>query len=301
MEHYSSDAILDGIDTAHIYAIIPVISDSHTGSTVGIMPANWTLQDGSVRQPNALQTILLKQWQDDWGMVRKLRGMAPMTSRMIVVDAGDQIDGDHHATTQLVTRAIDEQERMRVALLRAALDSCGFVWGHDALYGIGGTDVHDGTDSSSTERIIRALLNRTDVGGSYVKQMLRLRVNGVLFEIAHQGVKPGSRRWSYGNQMRSHLTHEYLKRLENHEPMARYMLYGHYHQFEHASVENQRGQVICDGFVLPTYSFKSYYAQAVMPHAKPDIGMWLGIVYQDGSSTWRCPMLSVQQESLVEC
>ena len=294
-----ADYQLKNIDYHNIYALIMAISDGHTGSTMGIMPDSWTLVDGSVKQPNDLQRILLQQWYEDWARVKWLRSMAPGGCRTIVVDVGDQIDGNHHGTTQLVTLAIDEQERMRIRLVKNALMSIDFDKKRDSYFALAGTDAHEGQDGSSSERIIRGILDDPDNGGIYSKQVLRLSVNGVLFEFAHQGVKPNGRIWSRGSNMHSHLRHEYLKRLEDDEPMARYMLYGHYHQFEHNSIENQRGETVCDGFVLPTYSFKSYYAQGVAPHAKPDIGMWLGIVYRDGTTTWRCPMLSVQQDPIL--
>jgi len=285
----------------NIVAIIAVPSDTHTGSTVGLVPATWETFDGRVVTHNPIQTIIYQQWQECWQRVAELRLASVTWPRLIVVHAGDAIDGDHHATSELVTARIDEQERMHVALLQDALTDAGFDPDlGDELHYIAGTDVHAGEGAASEERIVRALLGDNASGGTRVHRVLYRRIHDILFRFTHHGPSVGSKFYNRSNPLRNHLVSEYANWLERGESIPRYYLSGHRHQFAHATVENQFGQVVTDGFILPSFCFKGDYAQMVAPDSRPNIGMFICTVYDDGSTRWECPMLTTMQEMIIE-
>lgn len=278
--------------------IVAVVSDMHTGSVVGIMPRAWQAYDGHVIQQNPLQEILYAQWLECWEAVRQLCNANP-DAKLIVVNAGDPVDGDHHETTELTTQRIDEQERMHVALMQEALKTVHFDHVADELYYIAGTPAHGGIGATSEERIVRALLGDIASGGTRALRVLRRRVNGVLFEVAHQGARPGRTRLTKGNGLRNYLNNEYITRLERQEELPRWLLFGHYHTFEHAYIERYDGVSMIDGFLLPCFSFKSDYIQSLAPNAYADIGMWIGVIDDQHATSWHCELLSTRQETII--
>lgn len=284
-----------------IAAIIAAPSDTHTGATMGLNPQDWLSFDGRIITHNALQEIIYAQWLEDWQRVAELRLQSTTWPRLIVIHVGDAVDGDHHETTELVTARVDEQERMHVKVMGDALELAGFdTTKGDELNYIAGSEAHTGEGASSEERIVRMLLGDNATGGTRVHRVLRRKINNVLIRATHHGPAVGGKIYNRSNPLRSHLTSEYYNWLECGEIIPRFYLCGHRHQFAHAAIENQLGQVVTDGFILPSFCFKGDYAQVVAPDSRPNIGMWLGIIRTDGSVRWECNMLSYRQEAIVE-
>lgn len=289
-----------------ITAIIAAPTDEHCGSTVGLMPPTWETVEGNPIQQNAIQRILWQQWEECWRVVADLRRPAPgkrkkTRPRLIIVNCGDAVDGDHHGTAQLITQRIDEQERLAVACLRHALDLAGFAEDADELRLLAGTPAHVGEGACTEERIARQLLPPARLDGSVLYQRLRRRIAGHLFEFAHHGPGPGARQWTHENPFTWKLKSEYLRRLQRNEEMPRYYVRAHRHQFVVAApIRDPQGKLICEGFALPSFTFKNDFAQRVAGDSLPNVGMWLAIIYADGATDWQCPLLTYQQDPIIE-
>lgn len=285
-----------------IAAILAAPADEHCGSTIGLMPPVWTTVEGNTFHQNPEQRILWQQWCECGQLVADLRLQSRTWPRLIVPNAGDAVDGDHHGTTQLVSQRIDEQERIHVSCMRHFLDLAGFDPNNgDELRYLSGTPAHVGEGACTEERIARALLPPKHLDGSVIHDRLRRRINGVLFEVAHHGASPGARKWTYEQPFTWKLKSEYLTRLERGEEMPRFYLRAHRHQFVVASpIRKQDGQMVCEGFLLPSFTFKNDFAQRVAGDSLPNVGMWLALIGTDGSVDWRCHLLTYQQEPVIE-
>jgi len=281
----------------NIATLVVAPSDLHCGSQVGLLPPSWTLPDASIVYANPLQEILYRQWCEAWTRVGELRKRA---AKMLVINVGDAVDGNHHETVELVTPRIDVQERIHISVMQEALQMAGFVPGLDHIQYISGTDTHVGGGSSSEERILRALLTSTESSADKVLAGYLGDIDGQLFDIAHHGPRVGGRRWTRESSMRSYFTSEYLSRLENGERVPRVFLRGHGHQFGHVTLTRQDGSTVSDAFLLPAFCFKGDYASKVAYDALAQIGLWIGILGTDGSFTWECPMLSERQTKITK-
>jgi hypothetical protein len=279
-----------------IATLVVAPSDMHSGSTVGLLPLTWTLPDGAVIYANPLQTILHQQWQECWRRVGELRKRA---KRMLIYNVGDGIEGNHHATVELVTPRIDVQERIHIALMEEALALAGWKPRVDRLRYNSGTDTHVGGGSSSEERILRALVTSKQNSADMVQAGYLADIEGLLFDITHHGPRVGRRIWTRESAMRSYFHSEYLSRLERGERVPRVFLRGHGHQFAHVAITRQDGTVASDAFLLPTFCFKGDYAQQVAYDSLAQIGLWIGIIGTDGSFTWECPLLSERQTKIT--
>jgi hypothetical protein len=280
-----------------IATLIVAPSDLHCGSQVGLLPPSWTLPDGSIVYANQLQEILYRQWCECWARVGVLRKRA---AKMLIVNVGDAVEGDHHDTVELVTPRIDVQERIHVALMAEAWQLASFVPGLDHCVYVSGTDTHVGGGSSSEERILRALLTSTENSADRVHAGYLSDIDGQLFDIAHHGPRVGGRLWTRESGMRSYFTSEYLSRLEGGERIPRIFLRGHGHQFGHVTITRQNGTTVSDAFLVPSFCFKGDYANKVAYDSLAQIGLWIGILWVDGSFTWECPMLSERQTKITK-
>jgi hypothetical protein len=287
----SQEGLLNDIAT-----LVVAPSDLHCGSQVGLLPPSWTLPDASVVHANPLQEILYRQWCEGWARVGELRKHA---RRMLVINVGDAVEGDHHDTVELVTPRIDVQERIHVAVMQDGLVLGGFNPSIDKLRYIGGTDTHVGEGSSSEERILRALVTSTENSADKVHDGYLGDIDGQLFDIAHHGPRVGGRLWTRESSMRSYFYNEYLSRLERGERIPRVFLRGHGHQFGHTTITRQDGSTVSDTFLLPAFCFKGDYAHKVAYDSLAQIGLWIGIIGMDGSFTWECPMLSERQTKIT--
>ncbi len=287
-------------------AIVAAPADLHSGSSVGLMPPAWTRATGNQISQNSEQIILWQQWSECWHAVEALRLESSGWPRLVVIAHGDLVDGNHFGAAELITDRIDEQERLAVANLSYGLDLAGFDPARgDELRILSGTPVHVGESGSSEERIARQLLEHYGaphkLDSAVIYQRLRRRICGVLIESAHHGPGPGARHWTRENPLTWKLKSEYLTRLERGESMPRFYLRAHRHQFVSAApLRNQAGQIICEGFLLPSFTFKNGFAQKVAGDSLPNIGLWLGLLYADGRADWQCHLLQVPQEPIIE-
>ena len=276
-----------------------IAADEHCGSPVGLFPpGTWALADQSPREQSPGQKIIWQQWCEGWELVaalmRKVKGQRP---RLIIANAGDATEGNHHSTTQLITGKPVEQQQLHIACMRHALTVAGFDQAKgDELHYICGTPAHVGPAGDSEESIARALLNKSGTDGKYTAYRLLRRTNGVLFDVAHQGPGPGTRSWTRSTALLGTLKALYLDCLEAGRPVPRYFIRAHRHSWVTADVRKADGTTAIDGFLLPSFTLKSEYANQVASTSPANIGMLIVVVEADGSTHWQCPMITVHDE-----
>lgn len=264
-----------------------IIADDHAGSPLGLFPGErWELEDGNCLMPNDWQATLRSHFLDCAAHVADWR----RGGRLILIHAGDAVEGIHHSNTQLLTCRVDEQERMHVANMREFMGLVKFNRRSDQLIYLAGTEAHTGAGNSSTERIVRTLLNKEELDGREIRLRLHVDIDGVLFDVAHEGFRVGGREWTRTNSMRAYLESNWSACAKHGLRVARYIVRAHMHTFAHAQAEDRHGNIVTEAFLMPSFKLPDDYAKMKVQDAIGSIGV-LPFVIRDGQPSWhRCLM-----------
>lgn len=152
-----------------------VIGDTHCGSSAAIMPPNSVMRDGQQVKQSRQQRMLWKWWLEFWEFVRRVTEGEPFA----LVHNGDQIDGNHHGCTQLVTNNVSQQRKMFVQLMKPKVAMAS------AFYCTCGTAAHSGQSSADEESCAEMLGAERDSNGNHVRQDLWIELGKDLIQIAH--------------------------------------------------------------------------------------------------------------------
>ncbi|MFA6046842.1 MAG: hypothetical protein WC718_17805 [Phycisphaerales bacterium] len=264
------------------------LADDHAGSPQGLFPGEvWDREDGEELRPKGFQVTLRQHFLDCAYQVRDLR----LGGRLIIVHAGDAVEGAHHGTVQLLTQRIDEQERMHVENMSEFMKLTYWDKQTDQLIYLAGTEAHCGSGNSSTERIVRALLDKEKLDGREVRMKLVADIDGVLFDVAHKGFRLSSRDWLRTNAMRASLESRHSACAKAGQRLPRYVIRAHMHTFAHAAIEDKQGTVISEAFLLPAFKLPDDYALIEVQEAVGSIGV-LPITIHDGRPEWHKALMT---------
>jgi len=295
-------------------AVVAVISDIHAGSTTAVCPLRWQLFDGGTYHASPAQRIIHRQWRRSGTVVSNLLNEYKERKRLILILNGEPIDGDHHGTTQLITKNKTEQIDMSIALLDEWLQIVDYQPKHgDSIYLVRGTSAHErGEHINQIGRDIDGVIPyRKDKSplikdGRYYHLKLRRKVNGVLFDIAHHGFTRGSRSYTKSNTIRLRLISMYFACLNDDLPIPKYVIRlrlismyfaclnddlpipkyvirSHKHYYTHATYEDKKQDMW--GCITPSWQIKTHYGnQAAANDPLNTIGMIYFDVNESGSS-----------------
>lgn len=170
--------------------VIACIADTHIGSSTGLCPPKFTTHTGrkgetQTNNYNDYQKWLYACWQDFWTFVIEKAGIrrSRRDSRLFIFHLGDVVDGNHHASTQIIQDPADQMEAA-VALLGPLAKLA------DRMFITYGTDVHNG-GAGAYEIAIAGELGNNVRHADYFS----LDVDGVRFDLAHHG-RAGMRDWT---------------------------------------------------------------------------------------------------------
>jgi len=271
-------------------------ADTHSGSTVGLMPPDpWVLDSSTPDEPaqyvpSRAQHIIWEQWAECWQIIKRLRNRG---DRVIITMMGDAVDGKHHETSELVTQRTEEQERIFIECMLYALKVIKFGKS-DLLQFISGTPIHVGEMSQSERRIA----NDMEVK---IYDRLKCEVNGVKFDLAHDGLSVGRRAWTDSNTLRSVIKSMLFDSLLHQQDMADYVIRAHRHTYIPPE-PFERGEYKTSGVVCPAFQLKTNYGSryTASNNKPPDIGMFLVIVEDDGSHYHLCPRVKFPREKYIK-
>ena len=285
-----TEPIIDG-------TLLCVLGDTHCGSTVGLMRPRkqYEVSEGVNISANSDQRALWKRFEQFAAIIKKNRAGL----RLMVVWNGDQIDGDHHNSHQLVTRNQGTQRLLFADCCEWFMDAVG--WDYDAgdrVFFITGTEPTHGT---ATEEIARDFVNATPfrkgkargalgatVDGQYAWQKLNLNIHGRLFNIAHHpSANVGRRLWTEDNAPRSAFKSFILKRQQRGVRVPDFYIRSHKHSAARAFVEF-RGKGGGPGYsgwtyLLPAWQMRSLYVHKIGIDDPTDIGGFWCEVRADGA------------------
>lgn len=244
---------------------IAAISDPHCGSTVGLHPDTPTqLDDGGSYNPSKAQLWVYDVWKKFWETAKT----AAEGGTFHAITAGDLVDGDHHNTSQIVSRHPNAQMDILKACFTPVLEQCAF----DSFTVIRGTEVHVGKSGSVENSFGRWLadqgLNVTrEAGtGNHSHWHFRGSFGGKVLDVAHHG-RIGSRPWTKNNatlSLGAQIVMEYANQGQLAPDLA---IRGHYHQWVDTG-DAFRTRVI----QMPAFQLATAYVHKVAPGALADIG-----------------------------
>lgn len=154
--------------------ILVILSDLHCGSTVGLLPPEFDLQDGNRIQHNKYQAWLWQCWMDATGdYFRRHVGNDPF----VLLLNGDLVEGNHHGTTQIVSADVADHVEAAIQCLEPLAKKAAQV--HLTL----GTECH----THSTEAAIGKKLGASKCPdtGKHAHYRIAFRVNGCVCSATH--------------------------------------------------------------------------------------------------------------------
>ena len=240
-------------------SIIAIVSDTHTGSTVGLAPPKFTIHTGrrdEVQQTtyNAYQKWLFECWKDFWTTTLKMAGVRGKTRdhRLFIFHLGDACDGQHHNTPQIMPEMQDQVDAF-CTLLRPLVARADGVW---LTYGTG---AHNGGGAEVEMGIGEAL-------GIHHDYEFSLNIDGVVFDIAHPG-RAARREWtSAAAGIASEVASDY--RRDGKRP-PRFVLRGHAHTIDDSGLKIGDTRAI----MVPCWQLRTFYGHQIAANKKrPDVG-----------------------------
>lgn len=156
---------------------IVVVSDLHAGSTVGLCPPEFELEDGGIYKANKFQGWLWNNWIDF---------CAHIPNGAIVVINGDWTQGVNQKDIQIVTASIKDMRRIGVAVVQPLIERAS------QIYVIRGTEFHGGIGEQDTEAMAEMINAERELStGQFSRWELWLK-HGLLFHFAHHIAVSGS-------------------------------------------------------------------------------------------------------------
>jgi len=266
---------------------IAVISDMHTGSTVGLSPPNFPIADGGYVRQNAGQQWLYAQWQD---AMERIIDAKPDVGVIL----GDMIQGSHQKDGQLVTNRLDLQAAAAHILVEPFADAVG------TLYIIRGTEWHEGAASENINALAKLLgAEPSPVTGQHSWWQLYLQppggTNKPVIHFAHHIAFTRVSWYAATAPLRDvlMLLTDLYKWYREDAPHLNMMVRAHRHEFIHVQTAPDIQTLVIPGWQLPTA-----YAMRSVSGKIPQIGYamieWDGFDLVVKPRFYRAPMPRVE-------
>ena len=225
-----------------------ISSDHHIGGTTALCPLAVELPDGGFYRASKIQKYIKNHWEE---FTRRALAQAE-GGRLINIFNGDIYDGDHHDTTQIVTRNEATMLGMAYPVLSPIIEPA------DKVYVIAGTPSHAGR-GHKLERWFA-----DDVGAEF-RRWLYLEVGGVTFDIAHHG---SMGRVPWGKNAAERLAElAIFQSGETGHPPPDFVFRAHNHRWVD-SYDRYRTRGIC----LGAWQFPTEYVDIIQPGATAQLG-----------------------------
>lgn len=214
------------------------------------------MHDGGTYSPSQGQRIIWQQYEEGINNVATLR----KGKQLILTVNGDPVEGMHHDTTQLITSRIEEQEDIFSDVFDWTLKQLKFNEKKgDKLFFTTGTPAHGDNGNQSDERIASQFDGVVKMRDArYTWDRLLLDINGVMFDIAHQGPSPGSRAWTRENGLRNTLKSIYFDALNNNSPIPDWWIRSHVHTYVKDTYHGLQQDI--SGVLTPALQLKTEHA-----------------------------------------
>ena len=155
-----------------------VVSDTHCGCQLGLMPPQITLDEGGVFMQSPLQKKMWDMWEHFW------YEWVPLVTKKepyYIVHNGDAVDGVHHNSVTQITHNMKDQGKIFREVMSQPLNNKNCA----GYYHIRGTEAHVGK-SAQTEEALAASLNAipNDIG-NHARWEMWLKLREYLIHFTH--------------------------------------------------------------------------------------------------------------------
>jgi hypothetical protein len=157
---------------------IIVISDTHCGCQLALMPPEFQLDHGPFVRQSAMQRKIWTMWQHFWD---KWVPMVTKGEPYYIIHNGDAIDGSHHNSVTQITHNIKDQVSMAIEVLAPQIRNKNCA----GYYHIRGTEAHVGKSAQSEEGLAKALGAIPDGIGNHARWDMWLRLDKYLLHFTH--------------------------------------------------------------------------------------------------------------------
>lgn len=244
--------------------LLAITSDHHTNSTLGLCPPAIGLDDGGQYKGSDVQRKLWRAWQKYIRETERMRD--ELGAKLICVFNGDVCDGDHHGTTQIITKNRYDMVRIAALVLEPLVSLS------EMSIFIRGTTAHAGKSASIEEEIAYDLGGWPNGTGQSSHWGLSLDLMGTIVDFAHHA-SMGRLPWTKRNAANKIAAVSMFKAVENGVKVPDLVFRSHNHRWSD-SYDNYPTRAIC----LPAWQFKTEYVHRIDPTAVAEIGgVWLVI------------------------
>ena len=233
--------------------IIVVISDTHCGSSVGMMPPTFDdVDEGPALQANKPQRWLWKKWRDFWDTF--VPSVICDDAWSLVVN-GDAMEGVHHGNTQAHP---EPMVHMRIArdILTKPSEQC------EDLYFVRGTECHTGLAETDLGHFLGAV--RTPEG-SYAWDHLVLNCCGKRVSFQHH-IGTASRPWLGGYQLQASMVEEQYRAMSRGHRSPDIVVRSHRHVY--GEYRSRQGTLV----VTPAWQLLTRYGKKVTRDMLSEVG-----------------------------
>lgn len=210
---------------------LPITSDKHVGSSLGLSPLAFQKQDGGTYMANPVQKWLHKKWIDYWDQVRKRKEWLQKTfpgEEILTIHAnvGDDPDKDKRG----IERTSNNPSEI-LTLLSSLLDETNDVVDYEVF--IRGTSVHNGVEGWMSEETgkDRDRTIKNPETNTFSWWYYKLELEGVKVDFYHKPETTGTRPWTedLAPVRQSEIIRSRCGRVG--EEIPDYSFYGHHHLY----------------------------------------------------------------------
>ena len=156
------------------------------------------------------------------------------------------------------------------------------------------------TRSPRRTTINRRFLRCAFKDGRYLRINLKLKVNNIRFNFAHDpGVGHGTRAWTEGNAFQAVLKSLYFKAAEGKKPLVNYWVRAHKHRYLHRYWEGDYGRI--DGLITPAFQARTHWVKEKINHSSiSDLGMVYFWIDKDGQHKFEVSKTTFEETAYEE-
>ncbi len=250
--------------------LVAVSSDQHCNSMIGLCPAEGVaLDEGGKYLPSKAQQWTWDCWLNYHRAVRDLR--KELGARLVYVNNGDAVDGDHHNTSQIITRNMESQAYITHRVFSVVKDLAP-----DEVYVVRGTTTHVGEGAAAEEALAKHLKAQRDPDTeSWSSWHVRLDIHGRELDFQHHA-SVGGLPWTVPGGVARLAFKHWAERLQAGLRPADVIVRSHKHV--HA---DSYGAHRTRAIITPAWQLKTAFAHKVATESIADIGSIAVIVWPD--------------------
>jgi hypothetical protein len=251
--------------------VIAITSDHHIGSTLGLCPPEGVrLDDDGTYHPSKAQQWSWECWEDFWRIVGEIRQRAK--AQLWCVYNGDLAEGDHHGTSQIISRNPEP-----AAYLSERVFSVPLALKPNRTFVVRGTEAHVGPSGATEEAWARRMnAEREPLTRTWSWWRLRFTVHGTRFDFQHHG-RTGTRPWTKASVVGALAAEIFYEHSAAGIPHPHLAIRSHRHQYAD-SHDAHPTRVI----QTPAWQLKTAHAHKVVPESLADLGGLIVTVAPDG-------------------